>query len=99
MHFFTETYTILSFFTPTTEWEEKRKEKKRKKEKEKNGFPRSHTYIASVDALIRVSQEDELVALKVKSVGGNVADIFEGTNQLVSLFSADLITMNRYQLV
>lgn len=49
--------------------------------------------MASVNAVVGVSQEDVLDAPKVETVSGNVTDIFESSNQLLSLSTADLITM------
>lgn len=51
------------------------------------------TYIASVNAFVGVSQEDVLGALKVETVGSNVTDIAESSNELLGLVAGDLITM------
>lgn len=77
------------FFTPTTGREEKRGDKKERE----MGFHIQTTYMASVDALIGVSQKDELDLLKIKTFGSNVADISEGSNQDLGLVSGDLITV------
>lgn len=68
-------------------------EKKKKQKEKQRSFRVVKTYMAGVNAVFGVSQEDVLDASKVETVGSNVTDISESSNQLLGLFTADLITM------